>query len=47
MHRTFVARAALAAGALILLAGCSSDKKSDNPAQTGGIKLVKAGQLTT
>jgi len=48
MHRTFGARTALAAGALVLLAGCSSDKKStDNNAQTGGIKLVKAGQLTT
>ena len=45
MHRTFMARTALAVGALVLLAGCgSSDDKSTT---TGGIKLVKAGELTT
>ncbi|HEX8093412.1 transporter substrate-binding domain-containing protein [Jatrophihabitans sp.] len=48
MHRTFTARAALVAGAVVLLAGCgSSDKKSTDTAKAGGIKLVKAGQLTT
>ncbi|MBV9823407.1 MAG: transporter substrate-binding domain-containing protein [Actinobacteria bacterium] len=47
MHRSFLARTALAAGTLVLLAGCSSDKKSDTPAQAGGVKLVKGGQLTT
>ncbi len=47
MHRTLAARAALAAGALVLLAGCSSDKKSDDSAQAGGVKLVKSGELTT
>lgn len=49
MHRTFTARAAIVAGALILLAGCGSsdDKKSTDAAATGGIKLVKSGELTT
>ena len=49
MHRTFPARAALVAGALVLLAGCASsdDKKSGDAASTSGIKLVKSGELTT
>jgi polar amino acid transport system substrate-binding protein len=48
MHRTFMARTALVAGAVVLLAGCgSSDKKSTDTATAGGPKLVKAGQLTT
>jgi polar amino acid transport system substrate-binding protein len=49
MPRTFAARTALVAGALVLLAGCGSsgDKKSTDAASTGGIKLVKSGELTT
>jgi polar amino acid transport system substrate-binding protein len=48
MHRKILARAAVAAGAIVLLAGCSSsDKKSTDTAKSGGVKLVKAGQLTT
>jgi polar amino acid transport system substrate-binding protein len=48
MHPTFLARTALVAGALVLLAGCgSSDDKSTDTAKSGGIKLIKSGQLTT
>ena len=48
MHRTFLARTALVAGALVLLAGCgSSDDKSTDAGKSGGIKLIKAGELTT
>ena len=48
MHRTLMARTALVAGALVLLAGCGGgDDKPADAAKSGGIKLVKAGELTT
>lgn len=49
MHRTFMARAAIAACALVLLAGCGSsdDNDSNDAGKASGIKLVKAGELTT
>jgi polar amino acid transport system substrate-binding protein len=49
MHPTFLARTALVASALVLLAGCggSDDDKSTDTAKSGGIKLIKSGQLTT
>jgi polar amino acid transport system substrate-binding protein len=47
MHPTFLARTALVAGAVVLLAGCGSDDKSTGTAKSGGIKLIKSGQLTT
>lgn len=47
MHRTFTARAAIAACALVLLAGCGSDDNSNDAGKDNGIKLIKAGELTT
>ena len=48
MHRTFMARAAIAACALVLLAGCgSSDDEPNDAGKDSGIKLIKAGELTT
>jgi polar amino acid transport system substrate-binding protein len=47
MHPTFLARTALAASALVLLAGCGSSGKSSGTTQAGGVKLIKSGQLTT
>ncbi|HEY0167047.1 MAG TPA: basic amino acid ABC transporter substrate-binding protein [Jatrophihabitans sp.] len=52
MHRTFMARAATAACALVLLAGCGGgdDEATDAGKSSGAsssIKLIKAGELTT
>src|ERR1700712_4847637 len=48
MHRTFLARTPLVAGALVLLAGCgSSDNKSTDSGKSSGIKFIKSGELTT
>jgi polar amino acid transport system substrate-binding protein len=47
MQSTFLARTALAAGALVLLAGCGSSGDKSTGAKAGGIKLIKSGQLTT
>ncbi|MEO7261586.1 MAG: transporter substrate-binding domain-containing protein [Jatrophihabitantaceae bacterium] len=43
-----MARTALVASALVLLAGCgSSDDKSNDAGNSSGIKYIKAGELTT
>jgi polar amino acid transport system substrate-binding protein len=48
MHRMIMARTAVVAGAILLLAGCSSSSdKSTDASKSGGIKLVKSGELTT
>jgi polar amino acid transport system substrate-binding protein len=49
MHRTLLSRTAIVASAIVLLAGCSSssDSKSSDASKSGGVKLVKSGELTT